>query len=116
MHCHCSQCRKAHGAAFATFVTVRRERFTLTHGAERVRDFASSAPVLRSFCDRCGSSLFWKDSRAPENIDVALGTLDDEPENPPFCHVFVSSKASWDSIHDDLPKYDEFAPKVPEPG
>ncbi|MGZ0843339.1 GFA family protein, partial [Klebsiella pneumoniae subsp. pneumoniae] len=24
-HCHCSQCRKAHGAAFATYGKVRRE-------------------------------------------------------------------------------------------
>lgn len=26
-HCHCSQCRKAHGAAFATYGKVRREAF-----------------------------------------------------------------------------------------
>jgi hypothetical protein len=115
MHCHCRQCRKAHGAAFATYVTVGRARFHLVSGADLVRTFASSEPVLRSFCGRCGSSLFWADSRAPEVIDVALGTLDDEPENPPFCHVFVGSRAGWVGIHDDLPQYPENAPSVPEP-
>jgi hypothetical protein len=115
MHCHCRQCRKAHGAAFATYVTVGRARFHLVSGAELVRTFASSEPVLRSFCARCGSSLFWDDRSAPETIDVALGTLDDEPENGPFCHVFVGSKAGWVGIHDDLPQYSEKAPKEPKP-
>ena len=33
-HCHCSRCRKAHGAAFGSYARVNRKEFTLLTGAE----------------------------------------------------------------------------------
>lgn len=35
-HCHCSICRKAHGAAFATWVFVEPDQFRWSAGAELV--------------------------------------------------------------------------------
>ena len=31
-HCHCSQCRRLHGAAFATFAGVKLEEFSYKAG------------------------------------------------------------------------------------
>jgi hypothetical protein len=35
-HCHCSMCRKFHGAEYATYVSVSRESFRLLRGEDSV--------------------------------------------------------------------------------
>jgi len=36
-HCHCSRCRKAHGAAFSTFARTSVDRFGFVSGEPKVR-------------------------------------------------------------------------------
>ena len=36
VHCHCSMCRKHHGAVFATFLAVPREGFRWLAGADEI--------------------------------------------------------------------------------
>ncbi|HAL66088.1 MAG TPA: GFA family protein, partial [Pseudomonas sp.] len=57
-HCHCSQCRKGHGAAYASYGSVPREALRMLRGADQLAAYASSPTVLRQFCAACGSSLF----------------------------------------------------------
>lgn len=42
-HCHCSMCRKAHGAAFSTFARLDAAAFRVVAGADQVRSSRSSA-------------------------------------------------------------------------
>jgi hypothetical protein len=35
-NCHCSMCRKAHGAPFATYIRVDKNRFELLSGVESI--------------------------------------------------------------------------------
>jgi hypothetical protein len=109
-HCHCSMCRKQHGAAFATYAPLRRARFRLVAGQDALVSYASSEKVRREFCKHCGSSMFWLTSEWPDVIDVALGTLDDDPVGRPEAHIFVASKAPWVEIEDELPQYPEGRP------
>ena len=46
----------------------------------------------------------------PEHIRIRLGTLDRDAVAQIVAHVWVGSKASWDSIGDHLPRYDQSAP------
>ena len=104
-NCHCSMCRKAHGAAFGTYGQVERKDFVVVSGAEDIASYQSSPGVSRTFCKRCGSTLqFISDSR-PRILSVALGTLDDDPKVEPSLHIFAASKAPWFSITDDLPQH-----------
>ena len=105
-HCHCSMCRKQHGAAFATYASLKAERFELLAGEEHLTRFASSEWVRREFCHKCGSSLFFFDMRYPNVISVALGTLDDDPIGRPLSHLHVASKAPWHPIDDDLAQHE----------
>ena len=106
-HCHCSQCRKAHSAAFGTYGTVSRADFKFVSGEGDVATYASSAGVLRTFCKRCGATLqFIRESR-PQTFSLALGTLDDDPGVRPSHHLFVGSKAPWFELADALPRHDQ---------
>ena len=110
-HCHCSMCRKAHGAASGTYAVAKAADFRLVSGAERITRYRSSAGIVRTFCARCGSSLHGFDESKPDVVDVALGVLDDDPGVRPTRHIFVGSKAPWHEITDRLPQHATYPPQ-----
>jgi hypothetical protein len=110
-NCHCSICRKAHGAAFRTRAAVKRENFRFVAGEELLTFYSSSPGVHRGFCRVCGSPILSRLDRTPDSYGVPLGALDDDPGAKPEMHIFTGSKAPWFDITDDLPQYERF----PEP-
>jgi hypothetical protein len=104
-HCHCTMCRKAHGAAFATYATVKQERHRFVQGRETLRDYRSSNSVTRTFCSNCGSPMTWSDPvRFVGNMSFPLGSLDTPYVPPKQQHIYVASKAPWHVIGDDWPQ------------
>ena len=104
-NCHCSQCRRATGAAFKPFAGIERAKLRLTAGGDSLLTFgdATGSDVR---CRRCGSFLY-SIVREGAFVHVALGTLVDDPTIRPTAHIFVGSKAPWFTIADDLPQYAE---------
>jgi len=115
-HCHCSMCRKAHGAAFSSNALVATANLTIVAGAELVSQFESSPNRRKCFCSKCGSQLFIRRLDKPEYTVVTLGTIDGEPGVRPERHVFVGSSASWFSISDGLPQYKVYPGFEPKEG
>jgi hypothetical protein len=103
-NCHCSMCRKAHGAAFSTNALVPTESL-LIEGAENLSAYRSSPNREKMFCSTCGSQLFIKRLNALEGTVITLGTLDEDPHVTPSRHVFVGSKAPWHQPDPALPAY-----------
>ncbi len=101
-HCHCSMCRRPHGASFVTWTAVPPERFTVTSGEQYIVRFQSSAKGTRSFCKNCGSQMFCQVES--EVIDVALAALHGKIDRDPEAHYFFDSRAEWTVVNDDLPK------------
>ena len=96
-HCHCSQCRKSHGAAFASYGSVPRNRLRILRGASSIKAYASSPTVLREFCAVCGSSLFWSRSQGEfaDWVSIALGTLDTPFLPKKQKHLHLDCAAPW---------------------
>jgi hypothetical protein len=103
-HCHCTMCRRAHGAAFVTWAAVPKQRVRVTSGADRLEHYRSSEIGTRSFCRTCGSSLFCTLAPHPDVIDVAVGCLAPEHGAVPRAHVFWDDRAGWVEITDSLPR------------
>lgn len=108
-HCHCSMCRRLHGAAFVTFAGVSGAALEWTTGNEALKTFASSDKNDRLFCELCGSQLGCISKPEPDMIYLAMGTVDGNPPHPPAYHQFASSVAPWHEINDDLPKHESRA-------
>ena len=107
-HCHCSMCRKFHGAAFATIAGVLRSKFRWVEGADALKGYTAENGTTRTFCRHCGSSLTFSSPRAPEDeVEIALGTMDEDVPVEPSAHIFVGSAANWAVLSDDLPQYEE---------
>jgi hypothetical protein len=110
-HCHCSMCRKAHGAAFGSFLHADGRGFRWTAGAPLVERFESSADSFRAFCRVCGSNLPVLEDDDTHAI-IPAGTLDDDPGIEPIVHIHVASKAPWYEIADSLPQFDAYPPET----
>ena len=111
LNCHCSMCRKHHGAPFATFVSAPLSGLRWLSGRDAISTYASSPKGVRSFCSTCGSvtPLLME---AYGLAVVPAGNLQGDPGIRPQAHLFVGSKAPWYPITDDLPQYEEYPPEL----
>jgi hypothetical protein len=106
-HCHCSMCRKFHGAAFATLASVPVASFHWLSGAQQLQDYRAENATTRTFCRQCGSSLTFRADIAPDYVEVALATLDGPCPVTPNANIFVDSGVPWAPLGDDVPCYSE---------
>ena len=112
-HCHCSQCRRLHGAAFVSFAGVARKDFSYLSGQSDLATYASSDTHDRVFCKVCGSNIMVALDSEPDDFYVAMGTMNGDLKLPPGYHIFVGSKPTWNAIHDALPQYETFPEDQP---
>jgi len=105
--CHCSNCRKASGSAFATNAPVDASAVNWMSDTAALGEYESSPGVFRQFCRRCGSQLFSRRTATPDVLRLRIGTLDTKIMSKPTQHIFVGSKAEWCDITDSLPQYQE---------
>jgi hypothetical protein len=82
----------------------------LVDAAQTLREYESSPGKFRAFCSRCGSPLYAYIDTTREILRLRLGSLDTDFSKQPRAHTFVSDKASWEPITDDIPQFPEWAP------
>jgi hypothetical protein len=109
-NCHCSMCRKHHGAPFATFTATPFDSFHWISGEDAVVFYESSPQGKRGFCPTCGSVAPMVMKEAGLAI-LPAGNLDSDPGIRPQAHMFVGSKASWYHVTDSLPQHAEYPPE-----
>lgn len=104
-HCHCENCRRAHGAGVVTWAGFPEARFELVRGADDVADHVTETGATRSFCRRCGTPLTYRSPRWEGEVHVAVGALLEAPDRPPAAHVHADRAPGWCPITDSLPRY-----------
>ena len=94
-HCHCKMCQKFHGAAFSTFVEVKRIDLNWLSGDDLLKEYRADNDTVRTFCSCCGSSLLFesKYNRSEESIEIALATFDSVEVVHADAHIYTESKA-----------------------
>jgi hypothetical protein len=114
-YCHCKQCQRASGSAFAANAPVRTRYLELTSGEDLLSEYESSPGKYRAFCRRCGSPIYSRRESEPDIRRLRLGSVDGDPGRRPLAHVWVSAQAPWYAIGDELPRFPEgYVPDAPE--
>ena len=108
VHCHCRSCRRACGAGF-----LPASRFSVTSGETQIREFnfPENPSGARCFCGTCGGRLYIR-LPVPGLINVAINTLDQEPQEDVGVHINVESKAPWDEIPEGREQYTTIPPDM----
>lgn len=101
--CHCRRCQRWSGGSGLPFVVAAPERFRVTCGQELMAHYRDETSELRTFCRRCGASLY-HDSGS--TYFVCAGVLQDLALRPTF-HIHVADTAAWDGIAGDAAQFDE---------
>ena len=106
-HCHCTMCQKAHGASFASYVSIPVSQFTLDAGESAIKIYKSSSDFKRAFCNTCGSVV--PVAQSDGVVHVPAGGLQADFVAPGAQeHIFVDSRATWTSLHDDIPAFSAY--------
>jgi hypothetical protein len=103
-HCHCSRCRRAHGAAFVTWVGLDADRVVVRDPQSRLAWYRAEGGGERGFCSTCGSTLFFRSPRWPGELHVVLANIDGAVDRAPQAHVYWDTHVDWVRIDDELPK------------
>jgi hypothetical protein len=101
-HCHCRECRKSHGAAFASNLHLKPDQFRWLAGENLVSRFESSPGVRRSFCQTCGGNVAIV---LHDQVVVPAASLDDPIRARPQLHFFAGEKVDWIDIADGIPAF-----------
>lgn len=103
-HCHCTMCRRVHGAAFVTWFGVAEGQYTLDQ--RDVIWYQSSPEAERGRCRHCASQLFFRSTVWPGELHIASASLTTPIDIKPQAHVYYADKVDWLEINDALPKFD----------
>ena len=101
-HCHCSMCRRSHGAGYVTWVGFASSKFLLRSGEEQLAWYASSPGARRGFCRACGSTMLFESERWAGETHVALACLDGPIDRQPQANVFFDAHVDWMPIDGTL--------------
>jgi hypothetical protein len=108
--CHCRQCQKITGSAFAMNGMIEADQVELLRGGGKLAQQAGQGR-----CSHCGTLLWATHPKFGDEIRfVWLGTLDESERIQPNAHFFVRSKHSWITIPPDLPQF-QALPTVSDP-
>ncbi|WP_428242104.1 GFA family protein [Gynuella sp.] len=102
--CHCEHCRKDTGSAHSANLFSSSACLKWIVGEDKVKTFnLFPTQHVKSFCTDCGSALPNLHMEG-KLLVVPAGSLNGELAMTPNAHIFVSSKADWDSDLENLPQ------------
>ncbi|MCA9641482.1 MAG: GFA family protein [Myxococcales bacterium] len=104
--CHCSRCRKAFSGAGSAYAEIAPGSLVWVEGVESLTRYESSPGWGLCFCRVCGTTLCGIHDGSVHG--VTLGSVDGDPGVQISMHIFVASRAPWDHIGGDAPRFNEF--------
>ena len=102
--CHCSNCRKFSGTAYAAWGLVATEQLEVSAQNSKITKY-NSGGGSRVFCAACGSPLWYEPDGMPQYRGIPLGVIDEGEVPSPAMHVWTRSKVAWVTLADDIPAH-----------
>jgi hypothetical protein len=95
-HDHSASSRRAHGAAYATYVGSWKKRFRILKGAELIRRFEDKATgSARNFCSSCGTPVFYERARSRHMINIPRALFSSRTGRQPLYHIGIEELQEW---------------------
>ncbi len=107
--CHCDNCRKATGAAFATNIFVKADDLSITQGTPSTYQHKADSGNLmtKEFCANCGSQLFGSGAARPGIKNIKVGSIDDAGFVLPSANLYTKRALPFSHLSDELENFEE---------
>src|SRR5271155_2110432 len=104
--CHCRDCQKFTGSAFAALIRVTKEAVSIEGTLKTFTSIGGSGnPILRHFCPECGSSIAEESGTRPGIIILNVGTFDNPTVARPGREIFRDDALPWLAVHGEIPRF-----------
>ena len=95
-HDHSMASRRAHGAAYATYIGCWRRRARVVKGQRSIGRFEdASTESIRSFCSRCGAPLLYERKRSPHMVNIPRALFTGRTGRESRYHVAIEQCQDW---------------------
>ena len=95
-HDHSAASRRAHGAAYATYVGSWRKRFRIIKGESLIARYEDkTTKTVRSFCSQCGTPLFYERARSPHMVNIPRALFAGRTGRQPLYHIAIEELQEW---------------------
>ena len=110
--CHCADCQKASGSAFAEVMIVASDRLSMQGREPRFFDVTadSGRTMSRGFCETCGSPLMIRKPELPQLTFLQVGSLDDPSLFTPAAEVYTCRAQAVSKPIDGVSRYEKGPP------
>jgi hypothetical protein len=93
--CHCDSCKRRTGSAFGWSVYVRDTDVGTVTGEATPYTVPTTPAATRTFCRRCGTTLFWKADIFPGMTGIAAGAFADAGMPAPTISASSDKRCAW---------------------
>ncbi len=88
--------RRAHGAAYATYVGSWRTRFRITQGKTSLSRYEDAATKMaRSFSANCGTPVIYERARSPHMVNIRRALFSGRTGRQPLYHIAIEELQEW---------------------
>ncbi len=95
-HDHSQNTRRAHGAAYATYVGCWKSKVRVSKGEKRLTRFTDPASGdMRAFCAGCGTPVLYARGRSPKMVNIPRALFDGRTGREPLYHIAVADSPEW---------------------
>lgn len=95
-HDHSANSRRAHGAAYATYVGSYRSRFRIRKGEKLITRYVENDTAnVRSFCGKCGTPLMFERGKTKKMIDIPRALFETRTGREPLYHNGIEQMQDW---------------------
>ena len=104
--CHCLNCQKRSGSAFAAQVRFPASQVTTSGEARTYTATGENGAAHFHFCSNCGATVYYSNNSIPDTIAIALGAFDDPYFVTPNVSVYEERQHEWLELAGDFEHYD----------
>jgi hypothetical protein len=102
-HDHSAASRRAHGAAYATYVGSWKSRCRVRKGEDSISSYEDkSAGRVRRFCTRCGTPLMYERSHSPTMVNIPRALFHGRTGREPRYHIGIQELQDWTYLGERL--------------
>lgn len=98
--CHCRNCQKGSGSAFAYNYRFLKAKLSFSKGADMVKEYADKATktgntLYRHFCKECGTPIYLRNGSFEGLLVLHTGPMDSTPNGMPSVELFGENRKEW---------------------
>ena len=108
-NCHCTDCKKNTGAAFATILFFKDEQVSFLSGETSSFQYTSDSgnKKTKEFCMKCGSLVYGINTGRPGIKSIYIGVLDDGSFASPQFNVYTTRALPFVPIDESLDNFEK---------